>query len=57
MAIEEGRAEPELLQKVEDLTAAMNEFRKDSINRLTGASDITKEQIEEKIKKCLQALE
>ena len=57
MAIEEGRAEPELLRKVEDLTTAMNEFRKDSINLLTGASDITKEQIEEKIKKCLQVLE
>ena len=57
MAIEEGHAEPELLRKVEDLTAAMNEFRKDSINLLTGASDITKEQIEEKIKSYLQALE
>lgn len=56
MAIEEGYASPDLLEKIEDLNLAMNELRKDSINLLTGAGEISKKEIEDKINNCLERL-
>ncbi len=56
MAIEEGHAPAELLEKIENLTQAANEFRKDSINLLTGAGDVSKEQIKENIERTIKEL-
>lgn len=56
MAVEEGYAPAELLEKIENLTRVANEFRKDSINLLTGEGDVSKEQIKEKVEKAIKEL-
>ncbi len=54
MAVEDGYASGDLLEKIEDLTISVNKFRKDSINLLTGAGDISKEEIKRDIEKVVE---
>jgi heterodisulfide reductase subunit C len=56
MAIEEGYATRELIEKIEALSVAAHQFRKDSINILTGAGDTSKEQIQQNISSTLEGL-
>ncbi len=56
MAIEEGHASADILEKIETITAAAGEFRKDSINLLTGAGEVSKEQIKENVEKAIKEL-
>lgn len=56
MAIEEGYAPPELPEKIEFLTTAANDLRKDCINLLLHEGDLTKEQIRENFEKMLEQL-
>lgn len=56
MAIEEGHASPDILEKIETITAAASEFRKDSINLITGEGEVSKEQIKEKVENAIKGL-
>lgn len=56
MAIEEGYATPDIIEKIESLGNAAHEFRKDSINLLTGSGDVSKEKIKENIEKAIKEL-
>ena len=56
MAIEEKHASPDLVEKIENLTTAMHEFRKDSINVITGAEGKSKEEIDAMVKEIIEGL-
>ncbi len=56
LAIKEGHAPPDLPEKIEQITDAANELRKDCINILTGASEISKKDIIDKTKKTVENL-
>ncbi len=57
MAIEEGYAPPDILEKIDFLTTAANDLRKDCINLILHEGEITKEQIRENFEKMLQQME
>ena len=49
-------AEDFLVEKIENLTTAMHEFRKDSINLITGADSKSKEEIDKMVKEIIEGL-
>jgi heterodisulfide reductase subunit C2 len=56
MAIKEGHASPDLPEKVDRVTLAANDLRKDCINLINGVGKSSKEQILEKAKKLVEEL-
>jgi len=56
MAIAEGYAQPDLPDKIEAITAAASEFRKDCIKILTSATDMTKKDVVAHARKAVSKL-
>ncbi len=50
-------APPDILEKIDFLTTAANDLRKDCINLILHEGEITKEQIRENFEKMLQQME
>jgi heterodisulfide reductase subunit C len=57
LAVEEGYAPPQLLEQVEQIGVAANEFRRDCINLLLGEGDVSKDQILDNVKKTVKQVE
>ena len=56
MAVKEGYAPPDLLEKIENISTVAHEMRKNCINMLLDEGDISKEQIREDVEKTLEDL-
>ena len=56
MAIEDGYATPDIPEKIDKITMAANDLRKDCINMLIGEGDVTREQLHEHLDKTLEDL-
>lgn len=56
MAIREGYAPRDLPDKIEHITKAANEFRKDCINILNGVSELSSKQVIDSVKKVVAEL-
>lgn len=57
MAVKEGYAPPELLEKVERIGTAANEFRRDCINLMLDVGEVSREQIKENVENILTEVE
>lgn len=56
MAIKEGYASPDLPDKIENITDAANEFRKNCIEIVTGAGEVSKEETIDKARKTVEEI-
>jgi heterodisulfide reductase subunit C2 len=56
MAVQEGYAPPDLLEKIESIGAAAHAIRRDCINMLLGAEKMTRDQIKENLEKTLDII-
>ena len=56
MAVHEGYAPPDLLEKIENIGAIAHEIRKNCINVLLGEEDISPEQIQDRLRETLENL-
>jgi heterodisulfide reductase subunit C len=56
MAIEAGYAPPDILEKIDAITMAANDLRKDCINLLLQEGATTKEQIQDTLQKTLEQI-
>ncbi len=56
MAVQEGYAPPELLERIENIDTTAHAIRRDCINMLLGRGDISKEQIRKSLEQTLSGL-
>ncbi len=56
MAVKEGYFPKDLLEKVEQVSTAAHEFRRDCIRLLLGEGNVTKDQIDANVKKVVEAV-
>ncbi len=56
LAVKEGYAPPDLLEKVEQISTAAHEFRRDCLNILLGLGNVSQEQVRENVKKALRQI-
>ncbi len=56
MAVEEGYAHPDLLEKIESISTSANEFRRDCINLILAEGDVSKEQILKNVENTLKQI-
>jgi len=54
MAVKEGYAPPDLLEKIDKITTAANEFRRDCIYAILREGDISMEQIRKNVDGTLE---
>lgn len=57
IAIREGYAAPDLPEKIERITDAASEFRRDCINILNGTGDVSAEEVLDRVTKTVEGLQ
>ena len=56
MAVQEGYATPDLLEKIENIGMAAHAIRRDCINMLLGEEDVSAAQVREDLEKALESI-